>query len=71
MRIAEMGVEQFRAENYEVIIVDTSGRHKQVRPHSFHFHSTSTHAVHTQSPHASGSMSSMQGRGESETSACV
>lgn len=29
VRIAEEGVGQFRAENYEVIIVDTSGRHKQ------------------------------------------
>ena len=28
-KIAEEGVEKFRAENYEVIIVDTSGRHKQ------------------------------------------
>ncbi len=27
--VAEMGVEQFRAEKYEIIIVDTSGRHKQ------------------------------------------
>ncbi len=30
MRIAEEGVAQFREEHYEVIIVDTSGRHKQV-----------------------------------------
>jgi signal recognition particle subunit SRP54 len=29
VRIAEEGVAQFRAEHYEVIIVDTSGRHKQ------------------------------------------
>lgn len=29
MRIAEDGVEQFRAEKYELIIIDTSGRHKQ------------------------------------------
>lgn len=29
VRIAEDGVAQFRKENYEVIIVDTSGRHKQ------------------------------------------
>ena len=27
--VAEQGVEQFRAEKYEIIIVDTSGRHKQ------------------------------------------
>jgi len=27
--VAEAGVEQFRAEKYEIIIVDTSGRHKQ------------------------------------------
>ena len=27
--IAEEGVEQFASENYEVIIVDTSGRHRQ------------------------------------------
>ena len=26
---AQQGVEQFRREGYEVIIVDTSGRHKQ------------------------------------------
>ena len=31
VRIAEEGVAQFRKEHYEVIIVDTSGRHKQVR----------------------------------------
>lgn len=43
VRIAEMGVEQFRAENYEVIIVDTSGRHKQVRPPLLHFNPSSTH----------------------------
>jgi len=30
VRIAEEGVGQFRKEGYEVIIVDTSGRHKQV-----------------------------------------
>jgi len=30
VRIAEEGVQQFRSEGYEVIIVDTSGRHKQV-----------------------------------------
>lgn len=29
VRIAEEGVEQFRKENFEVIIVDTSGRHRQ------------------------------------------
>mmetsp|Transcript_6424 Transcript_6424/g.8715 ORF Transcript_6424/g.8715 Transcript_6424/m.8715 type:complete len:520 (-) Transcript_6424:244-1803(-) len=29
VRLAEEGVAQFRDENYEVIIVDTSGRHKQ------------------------------------------
>lgn len=29
VRIAEEGVEQFRRENFEVIIVDTSGRHRQ------------------------------------------
>ncbi|GMF14362.1 unnamed protein product [Phytophthora lilii] len=29
VRIAEEGVAQFRAENYELILVDTSGRHKQ------------------------------------------
>lgn len=27
--VAEAGVDQFRAEKYEIIIVDTSGRHKQ------------------------------------------
>lgn len=27
--VAEQGVERFRKEKYEVIIVDTSGRHKQ------------------------------------------
>ena len=27
--IAEQGVEQFRKEKFEIIIVDTSGRHKQ------------------------------------------
>ena len=27
--VAEQGVEQFKKENYEIIIVDTSGRHKQ------------------------------------------
>ena len=27
--IAEEGVSQFRKEGYEIIIVDTSGRHKQ------------------------------------------
>lgn len=27
--VAEAGVEQFRKEKYEIIIVDTSGRHKQ------------------------------------------
>ena len=27
--IAEEGVEKFKQENFEVIIVDTSGRHKQ------------------------------------------
>lgn len=31
VRIAEEGVAQFRKEHYEVIIVDTSGRHKQAR----------------------------------------
>jgi hypothetical protein len=31
VRIAEEGVTQFRKEHYEVIIVDTSGRHKQVQ----------------------------------------
>jgi signal recognition particle subunit SRP54 len=31
VRIAEEGVTQFRSEHYEVIIVDTSGRHRQVR----------------------------------------
>jgi signal recognition particle subunit SRP54 len=29
VRIAEEGVAQFREENYEIIIIDTSGRHKQ------------------------------------------
>ncbi len=29
VRIAEEGVEQFRRENFEIIIVDTSGRHRQ------------------------------------------
>lgn len=29
VRIAEEGVEQFKNENFEVIIVDTSGRHRQ------------------------------------------
>lgn len=29
MLIAQEGVEKFRAENFEIIIVDTSGRHKQ------------------------------------------
>lgn len=29
VRIAEEGVQQFRKENFEVIIVDTSGRHRQ------------------------------------------
>lgn len=29
VRIADEGVKQFRADKYEVIIVDTSGRHKQ------------------------------------------
>jgi len=29
VRIAAEGVEQFRKEGYEIIIVDTSGRHKQ------------------------------------------
>jgi signal recognition particle subunit SRP54 len=29
VRLARDGVNQFRAENYEVIVVDTSGRHKQ------------------------------------------
>jgi len=29
VRIAEEGVEQFKKENFEVIIVDTSGRHRQ------------------------------------------
>jgi signal recognition particle subunit SRP54 len=29
VRIAEDGVEQFRKEKYELIIIDTSGRHKQ------------------------------------------
>uniref|UniRef100_A0A7S1TR72 Signal recognition particle 54 kDa protein n=1 Tax=Phaeomonas parva TaxID=124430 RepID=A0A7S1TR72_9STRA len=29
VRIAEEGVAQFRADNYEIIIVDTSGRHRQ------------------------------------------
>ena len=27
--IAQEGVEKFRDENFEIIIVDTSGRHKQ------------------------------------------
>ncbi len=27
--IAAEGVEKFKAENFEIIIVDTSGRHKQ------------------------------------------
>ena len=27
--IAQEGVEKFREENFEIIIVDTSGRHKQ------------------------------------------
>ena len=27
--IAQEGVERFKKENYEIIIVDTSGRHKQ------------------------------------------
>lgn len=27
--IASEGVEKFKAENFEIIIVDTSGRHKQ------------------------------------------
>lgn len=34
VRIAEEGVAQFRREHYEVIIVDTSGRHKQARARS-------------------------------------
>ncbi len=29
MKVAEEGVEQFKKEGYEIIIVDTSGRHKQ------------------------------------------
>lgn len=29
VRVAEEGVEKFKAENFEIIIVDTSGRHKQ------------------------------------------
>jgi signal recognition particle subunit SRP54 len=29
IRIAEDGVEQFKKEKYEIIIIDTSGRHKQ------------------------------------------
>lgn len=29
VHIAQQGVEQFRADNFEVIIVDTSGRHRQ------------------------------------------
>lgn len=29
MVIAQEGVERFKKENYEIIIVDTSGRHKQ------------------------------------------
>jgi signal recognition particle subunit SRP54 len=29
VRIAEEGVAQFREENYDIIIVDTSGRHRQ------------------------------------------
>ena len=29
MVIAQDGVERFKKENYEIIIVDTSGRHKQ------------------------------------------
>jgi signal recognition particle subunit SRP54 len=29
VRIAEEGVQQFRQDRYEVIIVDTSGRHRQ------------------------------------------
>lgn len=29
VRVAEEGVGHFRAEKYEMIIVDTSGRHKQ------------------------------------------
>lgn len=29
MVIAQEGVEKFRSENFEIIIVDTSGRHKQ------------------------------------------
>jgi len=27
--IAQEGVEKFKSENFEIIIVDTSGRHKQ------------------------------------------
>jgi len=27
--VAQEGVDKFRAENFEIIIVDTSGRHKQ------------------------------------------
>ena len=29
MKIAEAGVAYFRQNNYEIIIVDTSGRHRQ------------------------------------------
>lgn len=29
MVIAQEGVEKFKEENFEIIIVDTSGRHKQ------------------------------------------
>ena len=29
MVIAQYGVDKFKADNFEVIIVDTSGRHKQ------------------------------------------
>ena len=29
MRIAEEGVQQFKDASYELIIVDTSGRHRQ------------------------------------------
>ena len=29
MKIAEEGVQQFRDERYDLIVVDTSGRHRQ------------------------------------------
>lgn len=34
MKIAQEGVERFKAEGCDLIIVDTSGRHKQARENS-------------------------------------